>query len=578
MKLLELTSNKSTFKTVTFKRGFNFVLAQRDKSSGDKDSTNGLGKSLLLEIVDFCLGANPSETLEKEEMISWVFRLDIEINENKVTLSRSIDNPNAITVYDETKSLNLPGSTDGIFNVDIVKAALGYAVFGLNEESLRGKKNRPTYRMLLSYFLRTGGTAYSEPFAYFAKQPTWSRQVNNAYLLGLDWELSTKLSQLKLKLDKLDTANKAIENGALEEFGGTVGELESEKINTQVKLEEKASRLKSFQVYEDYKHIQTMADELTNGLHDLLNSVNLNTQVIEKYRSDLGSERGEQLRVEQIYRDTGAVFSVESLHTLAEVEQFHRSIVSNRKNYLKAEIDSLSDENEKLQKKISKLSVERAEYMNILNSHGALEEYSLLQNEVNKEKAKISDIQSRISRLTEIEDMISGLRVEIENMTSKMRRDYSERLPTIKSAIKMFNSNSEYLYAHPGSLSVDVAKSGYKFKVEIKKSGSDGVSNMKVFCYDLMLAEYWSSIVKREVPLFHDSRIFADVDPRQIALALELAKSKSEGLGFQYICSMNSSYVPNEFLSEEFKETLDDFTIVKYHDKDDTGTLLGISF
>jgi hypothetical protein len=34
-------------------------------------------------------------------------------------------------------------------------------------------------------------------------------------LLGLDWQLSTKLSQLKIKLDKLDAANKAIEDGAL---------------------------------------------------------------------------------------------------------------------------------------------------------------------------------------------------------------------------------------------------------------------------------------------------------------------------------------------------------------------------
>jgi len=578
MKLIKISANKSSFKTVTFRDGFNFIIAEKDKTSGDKDSTNGLGKSLLLEIIDFCLGSNPSETLKKDEMKDWTFYLDIKLNDDIFTLTRSVDNQGEITIHGNLDIFGISNKGDNTLSTDALKAIFGNYLFGLNDARLENKKNKPSYRSLISYFMRTGADAFSDPFTYFAKQPTWSKQVNNAYLLGLDWELSTKLSQLKLKLEKLDTANSAIKNGALDDFGGTVGELESEKINLQTKLDIKAERLKSFQVHEDYREIQSTANILTERIHNFLNTTTINSQIIEKYKCDLGNEKDENLRVEQIYREVGVIFGESLLHELADVEQFHNQVVTNRRDYLKSEIDSLSQDNIDLQKKIAALSKERSTYMEILDSHGALDEHALLQNEVSKERAKISDIESKISRLTEIEELISNLRVDIEKMVSKMRRDYSERLPTIATAVKMFNLNSEYLYAQPGTMSIDISKEGYKFKVDIKKSGSNGVGNMKVLCYDLMLAEYWKTVVKKEIPLFHDSRIFADVDPRQIAKALELAKLKSESLDFQYICSMNSSYIPNTYLSDDFKNTVEDYTVIKYHDRDETGSLLGITF
>jgi uncharacterized protein YydD (DUF2326 family) len=180
--------------------------------------------------------------------------------------------------------------------------------------------------------------------------------------------------------------------------------------------------------------------------------------------------------------------------------------------------------------------------------------------------------------LTEVEDNISKLSVDIEQLVRVMRKDYSERLPNLASAVQMFNANSEYLYEQPGTLSVDVNKYGYKLKVDIKKSGSDGVGSMKVFCYDLMLAEYWSTIKGKPITLVHDSKLFDGVDRRQVAKALELAKQKSLEFGFQYICTLNSDAIPYDEFSDGFSEQFNDSIKLRYHDKDDSGTLLGVSF
>ena len=145
-----------------------------------------------------------------------------------------------------------------------------------------------------------------------------------------------------------------------------------------------------------------------------------------------------------------------------------------------------------------------------------------------------------------------------------------------EKAILLFNSNSQALYKAPGTLSIDVRKTGLKFDVSIERSGSHGIGNMKIFCYDLMLAQIWAEKEVKPAFLIHDSIIFADVDERQKALALELAAKESARLNFQYICTMNSDAIPTNDFSADFK--FDDYVRRTFTDATEDGGLLGIRF
>jgi uncharacterized protein YydD (DUF2326 family) len=48
-----VTANKESFRKVTFLPGLNLVLADRSQVASKKDTTNALGKSTLVEIIDF---------------------------------------------------------------------------------------------------------------------------------------------------------------------------------------------------------------------------------------------------------------------------------------------------------------------------------------------------------------------------------------------------------------------------------------------------------------------------------------------------------------------------------------------
>ncbi len=146
----------------------------------------------------------------------------------------------------------------------------------------------------------------------------------------------------------------------------------------------------------------------------------------------------------------------------------------------------------------------------------------------------------------------------------------------MRKAITLFNENSQVLYQSPGTLAIDITQTGYKFHIAIERSKSEGIGNMKVFCYDLMLAELWSENKYSPGFLIHDSTIFDGVDERQRALALELAKKESEGRGFQYICMLNSDMLPVGDFSKDFD--IQKSVRLRLTDATDNGGLLGIRF
>ena len=128
----------------------------------------------------------------------------------------------------------------------------------------------------------------------------------------------------------------------------------------------------------------------------------------------------------------------------------------------------------------------------------------------------------------------------------------------------------------PGDLVVNIADTGFRFDVDIMRSGSQGINNMKIFCYDLMLAQLWATKQPSPRLLMHDSTIFDGVDERQIAQSLELAHQEAENNGFQYVCALNSDTLPSNEFSPSFD--LQSFMRLRLTDESEEGGLLGIRY
>lgn len=575
--------DKPSFKSIKFDPGFNVILAERTKESTIKDSRNGLGKSTLIEIIHFCLGAKKGETLSKPELNDWTFTLDLDLAGKKYSVTRNTSATNKIIIDGDCSDWPIKPDVDKkagrqIMSAKNWKSILGVLMFGLQPfyDELRYV---PTFRSLISYVIRRDGQsgAFLNPFQQYKSQLEWDKQVNNTFLLDLGWEYASKWQVIKDRMKVLTQIKQEAQSGLLANLMGTTGETEALKIRLEAQVRQEEEHLNSFKVHPQYSKIEREANELTNKIHKLVNLNISDKRVLEYYEASLKEEvDAKSESVINIYQEAGVILPGSVTKRLEDVLSFHKQVVTNRKDFLTSEMERIKNAIARREQEKQSLSTERVELMQILQKHRALEEYTQLQNNHQKTVAELKDLTIRLENLKKFEQGRSAITVEQELLQQQAGTDLSERKTQKEKAILLFNSNSQSLYDAPGTLSIDISKTGFKFGVKIERSGSHGIGNMKIFCYDLMLAHIWAKTEKNPGFLIHDSILFADVDERQKALALQLAARESERLGFQYICTMNSDSIPRDDFDQDFE--FDKYIRKTFTDATEDGGLLGIRF
>ena len=571
-----------SFKDVEFGPGLNVVLADRTKEATKKDTRNRLGKSTLLEIIHFCLGGNPTKTgLLSRQLQDWTFTIDLELAGKSVSLSRNTRVKRFVTIKGNTSQWPIQPRTNETTDESEMPIAdltdvLGSLMFGLPIGKTE-EKHSPTFRGLISYFVRSGRDAYSTPFEHHRKQRPVDTQVFNAFLLGLEWRDASELQTLKDRERLLADIRRAAKDGLVGEVLGSLGELEARRVRLKNTVAQQLDNLRRFHVHPQYREIERQADALTAGIHELENSIIADTRLLSSYEDSIKTEAppsaDDLLRV---YEQAGVSFPDAVRKRLDDVKMFHERLIENRTEFLKTEIQRLRGDLESRRSESARKSDERAKLLHVLQTHGALEEYTGLQKQAQETESQLKDTEGRIEGLKRFEQGKSALAVEQEVLQQRARRDLDERQDQRKRAIELFNANSEALYQAPGNLLIDFKPTGFEFDVKIEGSGSQGIDSMKVFCYDLMLAQLWAAKPQSPGFLIHDSTIFDPVDERQRALALEMADREARKHGFQYICALNSDMIPWKDFSSDFR--FDGFVQLRLTDATDDGCLLGIRF
>jgi uncharacterized protein YydD (DUF2326 family) len=104
------------FKAVEFQSGLNIILADKKSESDKKDSRNGLGKTTLINIIHFCLGADFNKRSKKilplDTIKDWIFFIEMDVCGEKITASRSIENQGIIKVNGNLERLPIAPEKD----------------------------------------------------------------------------------------------------------------------------------------------------------------------------------------------------------------------------------------------------------------------------------------------------------------------------------------------------------------------------------------------------------------------------------------------------------------------------------
>lgn len=575
--IIKVWSDLPTFHTVQFEAGMNLVLADRTNDSDETDSTNGLGKTTLLRIIHFCLGSDLSKdrVLRHPKLKGTSFGIDFIFEGKAVTARRNTESHERVSV----SSYFLTGTSFANLAADAAETSISLedwkSLLTLRFAPTFGDQRRVvSFREIAHYLIRIGKAAYADPLTAFQGQPGPSKRLTVSYLLGLNWRSQRTLHELLESRSQVDAAIKALKMAESSVDQRSIGDMEAERVTLEEALAAKRTQVESFNVRDDYKDLESSLGSVDRDLHELINENHSDRRLLEHYRKSAADlPEADQSKPLTILRDAGAIFRDEALKTLEDVAAFHSEVHKNRSEFLKSEIQRLNAAIRHRSANIDGLVADKSRLLGVLQTSGALEHLIELQRSYTDQSVQLETLKVQIAERKRYDVRKDDLTADIAHERAVMKRDMSDRQPTIDEARKLFAEYTQFLYGKPGALSIDVNSGGYNFSFSIDRSGSDGVDQMVVFCFDLTVATLRARREAGFCTLVHDSSLFADVDPRQYGLALQLAAERSEAEGFQYICCLNSGALPIEHLGDLDLNAITRLTLT---DEGEEGTLLGV--
>ena len=570
MQLKKVYSNQKSFRTVNFNiTGANFIVAkQKNLESNEKGKTyNGVGKSLLVRIIHFCLGAGTKDYKNFcEKLKDWEFSLDFRIGDQEYTSKRSTSEPKKIFLNDEE------------FSLERFNKKMKTLCFTIPENI-----SYLSFRSLLPFFIRPNKESYNLYNKPGKRETDYQAVLCNSLLLGLDVVLVQKKYEIRKEQERIKKLEKNFkEDYLLKDYFTGNKDVTLTLIDLEERIKKLDDDLNQFKVAEDYHEVQIEADKIERKLFELNNSIILTQNNIDNINSSLTfSPDMNKKNMEAIYNESKINFPDNVKQTLNDLEQFYEKLIINRKkrlleqaNKLKFEQRNKSIESEKLKNKLDQL-------MEYLGEHQALDLFislskksaelkterdNLKRYQVLQSEYKVKERQAE-KDLIELSEITENYLKEVEPNTAELR-------DTFRSLAKIF---------YPDSIAGLTIESNdgdnqlrYNIEAKIESDASDGINNVKIFCYDLTIL--FKGHNHRMNFIFHDSRLFDGTDERQKTDIFRTVYKYFSTGNHQYIATVNQNQlneIKQQMSLEEFEKIITNNTILTLTDDLDSEKLLG---
>jgi len=565
--------------------GLNVVFAEITKHKDTKKDNHNLGKTILIQLIDFLLLKEISNknkfflTKHLDRFSQFEFYLEVLISENEfVTIKRAplkntkISFKRHNSAYEDFTNLH-ENDWDHI-DMPIRKAK------ELLDSYLNLTIIKPwPYRSGVTYFLRSQND-YRDFFQIEkysrGKDKDWKPYMAN--LFGYNFKNLIGKYDLDKEIENLTELKKEKESEVQKEHQ------EYSKLKNKIKINKKDidAKIKKIDNFSFKAAEKKINKYLVSDLEIRISQVNKDiynlSYDIEKIQSSLKETTSFSLnKIQQIFKESTLYFPDQLKRKYEDLVEFNKKISTDRRKALKKQLKIFQVQKEDAGQKKEVLDTERVKYLSILKEADTFSKFKKLQKEVISKEAEISLWEGQLKRLKEARDLTKQIR-SIEKKRDKLIEklsDYPERTTPIFEDIQAeFHKLVKRVLNLSGNLYIrQNSNDNIDFIIDIDKPGdhgeitsqSEGTTYKKLLCalYDLAILKAFSKSHFFHF-VYHDG-IFEGLDNRKRQILLDVIREYSCKHQIQHIITTIDTDLPrNEndkkmyFAEDEIILTLSD--------------------
>lgn len=590
MKLSCLYSDQpDIFAPIRFRDGLNVVLAHIRHPKDDSKLGHNLGKTLIIEILDFCfLKKVTKDHLFKRHsdlFSDFVFFLEIQLHDGSfLTVRRSASEPTKIAFKRHTQAGQNYTDLDQA-DWDHWREAFDNAV-ALLDSILAFTPIKPwSYRKGLGYFLR-GQSDYGHVFQLskfgVGRHKDWKPYV--VRVLGFNDATLTE------KYDA-DAATAKLQNDALEiqsEVTLKTKDFDKLRASIAVKRNEVETKVRAIDAFDFHGQEADLAREVAESTEI---EISENNNLLYNARHDLAqAERGladevhfDLVDVRRVFEEAQITFPDQLARDYDDLLEFNRRIHSERRAALVERASLLKAKISKLEQDNGSLSKRRMEILQVLGGTDSLQKFKDLQRQIDQDRANLTLMETKASKLEgliAIQDQVRHTKARAEELTAtiqQMIHQGSERYAEIQlnfsRIIKEVTQRTALLYVDQnGEGNLDFHAEFNDDVTDLHTEESRGTSFRQLLCIAFDLAIL---ISHAKEPFFHFVYHDGGLERLQNKIKLALLKVIRETCsehGIQYMFSAISEDVPYSEDAEKLCPTPEEI-VLTLDDSGDSGRL-----
>ena len=563
IRLIKLYSNPEIFKTIIFKNGINIILGQKVENSeqiqGKKN--NGVGKSLSIEFINFCLLKEYNESRvslipknifnEPPEII-----LELEINDIPFSIHRKIDETNNVVIF-ENHQENVFETLNDARN--FLNKFIGYD---------NKYQKTPSFRELLLPIIRDEKTGFNNILLSNAG-------INNnippnirphLYFFGINLEIFEKIKRIIKDLEDTRTVLSKIKRSLNCSTAKQINDERAILNSLNDEVEKMQKTIESFKTMESFKQIQDEIINLENDLDILKTQRKTIKSEIKKIETIPEYEDIKDDDIVMLYNIFKEGLGDKISKSLEQVQSFKKKIDDFQQSIVKEHYESLNNTLRSVNSKIRELDNLYSEKIQIISNKGMLSDLKTSFKIYDQKNKELSEKRYKIGEYDKYSSQKEQLSKRHNDELLKLKTLLDDNNDIIKSfETTILNMHEEIMGNKEAYFRIDTTKNKniLDFDLRIKDDGSYSTNRLKVFMYDFAIL--FNEYTKKNSPhlLIHDN-VF-QVDNDSLVRCLNLLQKYNEFEDeFQYIFTMNRDILDVEEIKSAIKLDIDKNKIASF--------------